>query len=96
MLFLTFISLKYVRSDYVFCFRLQKLLWEILENHGKDLTIESIISILDCLYILFNQNNSDLLPGPQKVLYQLSVDFVLALGMYNDDDAVQVLDDGIK
>ncbi|EZA59508.1 Codanin-1 [Ooceraea biroi] len=63
----------------------RKFLWDLLENHGEDLSVESIMSTLDRLHLLFNQNNSDLLPGPRRVLYQLGVDFMLALVAYRPD-----------
>lgn len=43
--------------------------------------MSSTLNVLDNLYLAFNQRN-DLLPIPQKVLFHLSVDFTLFLGMY--------------
>jgi len=52
----------------------------MLDNNGVNLTISSILDILNKLYQSFSQRD-DLLPGPQKVLYYLSMDFALFLSM---------------
>lgn len=46
-----------------------------------NLTMSSILDILNKLYQVFDQR-SDLLPGPQKVLSNLSTDFALFLGTF--------------
>lgn len=82
--FLKLMILNYQRVfRYIFtCFCLKGYMWYILDNNGVGLTLSSILDILDKLYQSFNQR-SDLLPGPQKVLYYLSMDFALFLGMFN-------------
>ncbi|XP_012525392.1 codanin-1-like isoform X2 [Monomorium pharaonis] len=70
----------------------KELIWHMLDNHGIDLTISSILDILDKLYHSFNQR-SDLLPGPQKVLYNLSMDFALFLVAYRTDLFTQEVQD---
>lgn len=52
----------------------------MLDNNGIGLTVPSTLNVLDHLYLAFNQRN-DLLPGPQKILFYLSIDFTLFLGM---------------
>ncbi|KAL0112710.1 hypothetical protein PUN28_012167 [Cardiocondyla obscurior] len=63
---------------------LRAFIWHMLDNNGIDLNISSILDILDKLYQSFSQRG-DLLPGPQKVLYYLSVDFALFLVAYRTD-----------
>lgn len=43
--------------------------------------MSSILDILNKLYKVFSER-SDLLPGPQKVLSNLTTDFALFLGMF--------------
>lgn len=62
----------------------------MLDNNGAGLTILSILDILDKLYQSFNQRG-DLLPGPQKILYYLSMDFALFLGMFNNNEMLRVI-----
>lgn len=54
-----------------------------MDNRGEDITMSSVLDILDKLYCAFNQR-ADLLPGPEKVLYNLSIDFSLFLGTSNN------------
>ena len=61
----------------------------MLDNNGIDLTISSVLSTLDKLYQSFNQRD-DLLPGPQKVLCYLSIDFALFLGMFNNTEISRI------
>ncbi|XP_024875772.1 codanin-1 [Temnothorax curvispinosus] len=63
---------------------LRALMWHMLDNNGADLTISSVLDILDKLYQSFSQRG-DLLPGPQKILYFLSLDFALFLVAYRTD-----------
>ncbi|XP_011869063.1 PREDICTED: codanin-1 [Vollenhovia emeryi] len=63
---------------------LRELIWHMLDKNGADLTVSSILDILNKLHQSFNQR-SDLLPGPQKVLYFLSLDFALFLVAYRTD-----------
>lgn len=44
--------------------------------------MSSVLDILDKLYRAFNQR-ADLLPGPERALYCLSIDFSLFLGMFD-------------
>lgn len=62
----------------------------MLDNNGADLTVSSTLDILDKLYQSFTQRG-DLLPGPQKVLYYLSLDFALFLGMFNNAKMIRVI-----
>lgn len=62
----------------------------MLDNNGTGLTILSILDILDKLYQSFSQRG-DLLPGPQKILYYLSMDFALFLGMFNNNGMLRVI-----
>lgn len=59
-------------------------------DNDADLTISSTLDILDKLYQSFTQRG-DLLPGPQKVLYYLSLDFALFLGMFNNFEMSRVI-----
>lgn len=63
---------------------LRGLIWHMLDDNGIGLTVSSILEILDKLYQSFSQRG-DLLPGPQKVLYYLSMDFALFLVAYRTD-----------
>ncbi|KYN15903.1 Codanin-1, partial [Trachymyrmex cornetzi] len=63
---------------------LRGLIWHMLDNNGIGLTISSVLDTLDKLYQSFNQRD-DLLPGPQKVLCYLSIDFALFLVAYRTD-----------
>ncbi|XP_053970890.1 codanin-1 [Hylaeus volcanicus] len=63
---------------------LRELMWNILDNTGKSLTISSVSTILDNLYQTLNER-ADLVMGPEKVLYSLSVDFALFLVAYRSD-----------
>lgn len=63
---------------------LRGLIWNILDNHGEDLTMSSILDILDKLCYVFNQR-ADLVPGPARTLHLLSVDFSLFLVAYRTD-----------
>ncbi|KAL6431550.1 hypothetical protein ACFW04_007253 [Cataglyphis niger] len=71
---------------------LRGLIWHILDNHGVNLSISSILDILNKLYQVFDQRG-DLLPGPQKVLSYLSTDFALFLVAYNTDLFTQEVQD---
>ncbi|XP_032667198.1 codanin-1 isoform X1 [Odontomachus brunneus] len=63
---------------------LRELIWNMVDNQGEDITMSSVLDILDKLYCAFNQR-ADLLPGPEKVLYNLSIDFSLFLVAYRTD-----------
>lgn len=54
----------------------------MVDNRGEGITMSSILDTLDKLYCVFTQR-ADLLPGPEKVLYNLSIDFSLFLGISN-------------
>lgn len=54
-------------------------MWDMVDNRGKSMTMSSVLDILDKLYCAFNQR-ADLLPGPERILYNLSIDFSLFLG----------------
>lgn len=62
----------------------------MLDNNAADLTTSSTLDILDKLYQSFTQRD-DLLPGPQKVLYYLSLDFALFLGRFNNAEMSRVI-----
>lgn len=62
----------------------------MLDNNGTGLTILSILDILDKLYQSFSQRG-DLLPGPQKILYYLSMDFALFLGIFNNNGMLRII-----
>lgn len=57
-------------------------MWDIVDNRGMNVTMPSVLDVLDKLYCAFNQR-ADLLPGPEKILYNLSIDFSLFLGTSN-------------
>ncbi|KAK2584047.1 hypothetical protein KPH14_006497 [Odynerus spinipes] len=63
---------------------LRSLMWDIIDNSGKNLTIISISVTLNKLYQTLNER-VDLLVGPEKVLYLLSVDFALLLVAHRMD-----------
>ncbi|XP_029678867.1 codanin-1 [Formica exsecta] len=71
---------------------LRGLIWHILDNHGVDLPMTSVLNILKKLYQVFDQRG-DLLPGPQKVLSYLSTDFALFLVAYRTDLFTQEIQD---
>lgn len=62
----------------------------MLDNDDTDLTMSSTLDILEKLNQSFTQRD-DLLPGPQKVLYYLSLDFALFLGMFNNAEISRVI-----
>lgn len=63
---------------------LRSLTWDILDNNGANLTTDSISITLNKLYQTLNER-ADLLVGPEKVLYLLSVDFALLLVAHRMD-----------
>ncbi|XP_076640494.1 codanin-1 like protein dlt isoform X2 [Colletes latitarsis] len=63
---------------------LREFMWNILDNAGASLTITSVSTILDNLYQTLNER-ADLVVGPEKVLYSLSMDFALFLVAYRSD-----------
>lgn len=71
---------------------LRDLIWHILDNHSVDLTMSSILDILNKLYRVFSER-SDLLPGPQKVLSNLTTDFALFLVAYRTNLFTQEIQD---
>ncbi|XP_012235265.2 codanin-1 [Linepithema humile] len=81
-----------VPSPTVVIDELRELIWQMLDNNGIGLTMSSTLNVLDKLYLAFNQRN-DLLPGPQKILFYLSIDFTLFLIAYRTDLFTQELQD---
>ncbi|XP_020292800.1 codanin-1 [Pseudomyrmex gracilis] len=63
---------------------LRGLIWHLVDNNGADLTVSCILNILDKLYRAFNER-CDLLSGPKKILYALSIDFALFLVAHRTD-----------
>nr|XP_012154190.1 PREDICTED: codanin-1 isoform X2 [Megachile rotundata] len=63
---------------------IRELMWDILDNGGKSLTITSVSTVLDNLYQSLNER-ADLVVGPEKILYSLSTDFALFLVAYRSD-----------
>ncbi|XP_006625046.1 codanin-1 [Apis dorsata] len=63
---------------------LREFIWIILDNSGDSLTITMILTVLDNLYQTLNER-ADLVVGPEKVLYSLSIDFALFLVSYRSD-----------
>lgn len=62
----------------------------MLDNHGDSLTMCLVLDILDKLYCTFIQR-ADLLPGPERTLYCLSIDFSLCLSMYDATEMLKVM-----
>ncbi|XP_043668252.1 codanin-1 [Vespula pensylvanica] len=63
---------------------IRSLIWDIIDNNGKNLTITSVTLILNKLYQTLNER-ADLVTGPEKILYLLSVDFSLFLVAHRMD-----------
>ncbi|XP_012280996.1 uncharacterized protein LOC105700032 [Orussus abietinus] len=63
---------------------LRSYIWDMLENNGQSLTLESISSILKRLSESLEER-IDLQPGPERVLCLLSIDFALFLAAYRVD-----------
>nr|XP_031827227.1 codanin-1 isoform X1 [Nomia melanderi]XP_031827228.1 codanin-1 isoform X1 [Nomia melanderi]XP_031827229.1 codanin-1 isoform X1 [Nomia melanderi]XP_031827230.1 codanin-1 isoform X1 [Nomia melanderi] len=64
---------------------LREIMWDILDNAGVSyITMTSITTILDNLYQTLTER-ADLLAGPEKILYFLSLDFALLLAAYRSD-----------
>lgn len=63
---------------------IRELMWDILDNGGKSLTIKSVSTVLDNLYQSLNER-ADLDAGPEKILYSISTDFALFLVAYRSD-----------
>ncbi|XP_014486058.1 PREDICTED: codanin-1 isoform X2 [Dinoponera quadriceps] len=71
---------------------LRELVWDMIDNRGEGMTVPLILDILDKLYSAFN-DRADLLPGPEKILYHLSIDFSLFLVAYRTDLFVREVQD---
>lgn len=72
--------LKLLESElFILNLLFQSLIWELLDNKGQSLSLENVLKCLDNLYESLTER-ADLLPGPEKVIGTLSVDFALFLG----------------
>lgn len=77
-------------SDVIHELRLQ--IWDTMDNNRKNVTLTSVTSILNKLYQILNER-ADLVLGPEKILYLLSVDFSLFLIAHRMDLFTQDIQD---
>ncbi|KAI4480255.1 hypothetical protein M0804_010253 [Polistes exclamans] len=77
-------------SDVIHELRLQ--IWDIMDNNRKNVTLTSVTTILNKMYQILNER-ADLVLGPEKILYLLSVDFSLFLIAHRMDLFTQDIQD---
>ncbi|XP_076278594.1 codanin-1-like [Lasioglossum baleicum] len=71
---------------------LRELMWDILDYNGDSLVMTTVSDTLDNLYQTLTER-ADLVAGPEKVLYFLSIDFALLLLAYASDLFVEKIQD---
>ncbi|XP_048506807.1 codanin-1 isoform X2 [Athalia rosae] len=71
---------------------IRSLIWDLLENKSESVTLENVSQCLDNLYQSLTERE-DLLPGPEKILGMLSVDFALFLVAHRTDIFVTEIQD---
>ncbi|XP_046616913.1 codanin-1 [Neodiprion virginianus] len=63
---------------------LRSIIWELLENKGKSVTLRSVLQSLDNVYKSLTER-ADLLLGPEKIIGSMSVDLALFLAAHRTD-----------
>ncbi|XP_024944847.1 codanin-1 isoform X2 [Cephus cinctus] len=63
---------------------IRDLIWDLVDNEGESLALEIVSISLNRLYESLTERG-DLLPGPERVICALSVDFALFLIAYRTD-----------
>ncbi|XP_046742766.1 uncharacterized protein LOC124409280 isoform X2 [Diprion similis] len=58
---------------------LRSIIWELLENKGNSVNLQSVLQSLDNVYKSLTER-ADLLLGPEKIIGSMSVDLALFLG----------------
>ncbi|XP_046742767.1 codanin-1 isoform X3 [Diprion similis] len=63
---------------------LRSIIWELLENKGNSVNLQSVLQSLDNVYKSLTER-ADLLLGPEKIIGSMSVDLALFLAAHRTD-----------